>query len=94
MARGIYKIINLINNKFYVGSAEIFARRKRIHWWRLRRGDHSNAKLQAAWNKYGESAFVFAVVEEVQDKENLLAAENRWLEPVPCAGRCGGGMGA
>ena len=80
MARGIYKIINLINNKFYVGSAEIFARRKRIHWWRLRRGDHSNAKLQAAWNKYGEASFIFVVVEECSDDVDILAAENVWLK--------------
>ena len=80
MARGIYKIINVVNNKFYVGSAEVFARRKRLHWWGLRRGDHANAKLQAAWNKYGESAFTFVVVEEYGPEVDILAAENVWLK--------------
>lgn len=80
MARGIYKIINVINNKFYVGSAEDFARRKRIHWWKLRRGDHPNKYLQAAWKKYGETSFVFVIVEEHGDGVDILAAENVWLK--------------
>lgn len=79
MARCIYKIINAINNKFYVGSAVNFDKRKKRHIWRLRRGDHINKRLQAAWNKYGEPAFVFVVVEEVADDADLLAAENVWL---------------
>jgi group I intron endonuclease len=80
MARGIYKIINVINNKFYVGSAENFTRRKRIHWWMLRRGTHGNKHLQAAWGKYGEQAFTFVIVEELPEGVDVLAAENIWLK--------------
>lgn len=76
---GIYKIINAVNNKFYVGSAVDFKQRKARHWWRLRRGDHSNKHLQAAWIKYGEAAFTFVVVQEIVDLNELLAAENVWL---------------
>lgn len=80
MGMGIYKIINVINNKFYVGSAVSFSRRKTRHFSELRTNKHSNSKLQNAWNKYGEQAFVFAIVEEVQDKALLLGVENRWLK--------------
>lgn len=80
MARGIYKIINVVNNKFYVGSAVDFARRKRVHWSRLRRGNHSNKHLQSAWNKYGETSFVFVIVEEHGVDVDILAAEDVWLE--------------
>ena len=80
MKGGIYKIINVLNNKFYVGSAVDFKRRKRIHWWRLRRGDHSNKHLQAAWNKYGEKAFTFVIVEEHPEGADILSAENTWLK--------------
>jgi len=80
MARGIYKIINVINNKFYVGSAEDFTRRKRVHWWMLRRGDHANKHLQAAWAKYGEQAFTFVIVEELPPEADVLVAENVWLK--------------
>ena len=77
--RCIYKIINAVNNKFYVGSAVNYEKRKARHLWRLRRGDHANKHLQAAWNMYGEMAFVFAVVEVVPEEQDLLAAENVWL---------------
>jgi group I intron endonuclease len=80
MGMGIYKIINVVNNKFYVGSAVNFSRRKARHFSELRHNRHNNRWLQASWNKHGESAFVFAIVEEVQDKELLLEVENRWLK--------------
>ena len=79
MTQCIYKIINAINNKFYVGSAVNFQKRKARHLWRLKRGDHANKHLQAAWAKYGEQAFVFVIVQEVPEGEDLLAAENVWL---------------
>ena len=79
MTRCIYKIINVINNKFYVGSAINFEKRKARHLWRLRRGDHANKHLQAAWQKHGEQAFVFAIVQTVAENEDILAAENVWL---------------
>jgi group I intron endonuclease len=80
MARGIYKIINVVNNKFYVGSAVDLKRRKARHFSELRTGRHNNRHLQAAWVKYGEQAFVFVVVEEVSPDADLLAAENVWLK--------------
>ena len=80
MKMGIYKIINVVNNKFYIGSAVNFSRRKTRHFSELRTNKHNNSKLQNAWNKYGETSFVFAVVEEVQDKALLLEVENRWLK--------------
>lgn len=81
MPRCIYKIINVVNNKFYVGSAVDFKKRKSRHIWRLKRGDHANKHLQAAWIKYGESAFAFCVVQLVEDpSEDLLSVENIWLK--------------
>jgi group I intron endonuclease len=80
MGMGIYKIINVINNKFYVGSAVNFSRRKARHFSELRHNKHNNRWLQASWNKHGEQAFVFVVVEEVIDKALLLEVENRWLK--------------
>lgn len=80
MAQGIYKIINIKNNKFYVGSAVDFTSRKRRHWWALRSQRHPNKHLQSAWNKYGEDAFKFVIVEELPDGSDILAAENAWLK--------------
>ena len=80
MNQGIYKIINVVNNKFYVGSAVNLRKRKSRHFSELRTGKHKNRHLLAAWNKYGEQAFVFVMVEEVEDRALLLEAENRWLK--------------
>lgn len=79
MARGIYKIINIVNNKFYVGSAVDLKRRKTRHFSELRSNKHNNRHLQAAWNKYGEQSFVFVVLEELAADADLLTAENVWL---------------
>lgn len=75
----IYKIRNVVNQKFYVGSTTNMKERARTHRNRLRRGKHHAAHLQAAWNKYGEECFVFEVVEEVPTVELLRPVEDRWL---------------
>ena len=44
----IYRITNMANGKYYIGSAESFARREWQHKYDLRRGVHKNPRLQAA----------------------------------------------
>jgi group I intron endonuclease len=75
----IYKIINTTNGKFYVGSTTNTRERFRTHRKRLRTGKHHAAHLQAAWNKYGEAAFIFHVIEEIPLDQSLQEAENVWL---------------
>jgi group I intron endonuclease len=75
----IYKIRNVVNGKFYVGSAVDTRTRFRQHRRLLRRGKHHCRHLQAAWNKYGEDAFKFEVVEHVSSHELLETAEDKWL---------------
>ena len=75
----IYKIVNTVNGKFYVGSTHNQYERFRTHRNKLRGNRHHCAHLQAAWNKYGESAFVFHVVERVSDISLLQEAEDKWL---------------
>jgi group I intron endonuclease len=56
---GIYQIRNALNGHCYIGqSVDLFARLDR-HRGLLRAGSSHNRHLQAAWNKYGEAAFVF-----------------------------------
>lgn len=75
----IYKIINTVNGKFYVGSTTNTRERFRTHRSRLRRGKHHAKHLQAAWNKYGEEAFIFHVIETIPEGQSLHAAEDCWL---------------
>jgi len=79
MTNAIYKIINLENQKFYVGSTNNIKVRFRQHRKLLRGNRHHSKHLQAAWNKYGEDKFVFVVVEEVEHKDALKAIEERYL---------------
>lgn len=76
----IYKIINTVNNKFYVGSTTNTVERFRTHRKRLRNNKHHAKHLQAAWNKYGEDAFVFHVIETIPEGQSLQAAEDVWLQ--------------
>jgi group I intron endonuclease len=75
----VYKIRNVTNQKFYVGSTINMKERTRTHRNKLRRGAHHTPHLQAAWNKYGEECFVFEVIEEVPSVDVLQAAEDVWL---------------
>ena len=79
MSQVIYKIINLVNDKFYVGSTNNKNERFRTHRNKLRRGVHHCAHLQASWNKYGEEKFAFKVIAHVPDGESLQDAEDAWL---------------
>ena len=45
----------------------------------MRRGDHVNAHLQAAWNKYGGENFEFTVL-ELTERSDLLRAEQDWID--------------
>lgn len=66
MKSGIYRIVNLFNGKFYIGSAIDIERRKKEHFNQLNKNKHYNIHLQCAYNKYGEQNFIFEVLEKCQ----------------------------
>jgi len=55
---GIYKIINIINNRLYIGSSVNIRRRWLEHKRLLSKGKHENNLLQNSWDKHGENCFV------------------------------------
>ncbi len=77
---GIYAIRNITNNKRYVGSTNDFRNRWRQHSQDLRKGEHNNIKLQRAWNKYGETNFVFETLEicSSENDQEMLEKEYFW----------------
>jgi len=79
---GVYQIRNKINGKVYIGSSVNVPSRWESHRRELRRGVHKNQYLQNAWIKYGEKKFVFSLIEEVTDVEELLLREQFWLDTI------------
>lgn len=68
--KGIYKILNLKNNKVYIGKCENFIKRQKEHLKLLRKNKHFNIHLQYAFNKYNEDNFKFILIEECDDLNN------------------------
>lgn len=75
---GIYKIVNLVNNKVYVGQSNWINKRIGVHKRFLRANKHCNVHLQNAYNKYGEQNFIFDVIEYCSE-DKLNEREQYWI---------------
>lgn len=80
---GIYKILNTITNKVYIGSAVDCNRRFIEHRKNLKANDHRNSYLQNAYNKYGLDAFQFIVIEACETSK-LIELEQSWINWTKC----------
>lgn len=78
---GVYSITNKVNNKRYIGSSTNLGRRKTSHFTCLRKGKGHNQHLQYSYNKFGESSFIFAVIEYCT-KEELLVREQFYVDTL------------
>lgn len=79
---GIYKIINVINNKYYIGSSFNIKKRIRKHFELLKRNKHHSTHLQNAYNKYGKNVFKIEVL-EICNRNNILYIEQKYLDNIP-----------
>jgi len=79
MTSGIYEIRNSKSVNRYVGSSVDLRRREWDHFDSLRKGQHRNAHLQNAFNKYGENAFSFHIILECFPEE-LLRQEQEQID--------------
>ena len=81
MTSGIYQITNRTNGKRYIGSAVNIRKRWQEHLSTLRRGRHYNRHLQRAFTRYGETAFLFDVLESAEP-EVLIVREQHYLDTL------------
>lgn len=77
---GIYKIINKINNKYYVGSSVNVKKRLRDHRSKLNHNKHPNLHLQAAFVLYGKENFNYVIVEQNIPQNELFLIEQKYLD--------------
>ena len=83
---GIYKIINLTNNKVYIGSSTFIQSRLRLHKSHLNRNIHANKHLQSSYNKYGKDNFQFIIIEEC-GLDCLIDREQYWIDFLNCCNK-------
>jgi hypothetical protein len=84
MVSGIYKIVNLNNNKCYIGSSRNIKDRWRRHKKDLKNNCHHSIILQRSYNKHGKTKFSYEII-ELCEVDKLLEREQHYiieLEPV------------
>lgn len=94
---GIYQIKNTINNKILVGSTKNLKTINGIKFMLETNVYTTNKELQKEWNQYGKEAFMIDILEKVKkkdepyfnEKEALLALEEKWLEKLQPYGERG-----
>jgi group I intron endonuclease len=79
MKIGVYKIKNLKNGKFYIGSSRDMDLRFKSHIYRLKANSHHCKHLQASFNKHGVDAFDFEIVEIADSIEDAMLHEEKLL---------------
>ena len=78
---GIYQITNQVNGKRYIGSSVCIETRWRVHLTALRDGTHHSLYLQRVFNKYGEEAFAFEILEKIK-KEQCIQREQHYFDTL------------
>lgn len=88
----IYKIVNTVNGKSYIGSTVDFDKRVNTHKNELKRNNHINPYLQNSYNKYGD---VFRyIIFRYCDAKDLHKLEKHYIQkynPEYNIGGVGGG---
>ena len=90
MQYNLYKIVNLVNNKIYVGkTSQTVEKRWKDHCYEARRWQKCqetntpfgyNTRLYPAMNKYGYENFKIILIEEVSNLEELNKQEKYWID--------------
>lgn len=78
---GVYQIRNLLDEKVYIGSAKEFRKRAYGHSRLLRKGQHHNKHLQAAFDRDCEENFIFEVLEVVEGDRSIYSkTEQQYID--------------
>lgn len=78
---GVYRILNSVTGKMYVGGTVHLQRRWNCHLHYLRKNKYQNEKLQRSFDKHGESAFAFEILERC-GLDLVLSREQFYLDEL------------
>lgn len=74
---GVFQIRNTVNQKIFVGSStDLDAIWNRIRS-ELKFGNYPNIDLQKDWNSFGEENFVFEILSEIKQEDNVQTVNYR-----------------
>lgn len=76
---GLYAIVNLVNQKVYIGRTRNVWDRYLEHGRALERGAHANSHLQSSYAKYGKDNFEFIPLFYALDEDLLMKWETRYM---------------
>lgn len=76
---GVYKIVNNVNKKVYIGQSINIKARWKDHINSLNRKDSHCTILQRAWDKYGEENFSFEIL-ELCPEDMLDEIETKYID--------------
>jgi len=82
----IYRIVNSVNNKCYVGQTTVFRKRLSKHYGALSNNKHVSLYLQRSFNKHGVDNFYVEIL-EVTTKELICEREIYWIEKFDSSNR-------
>jgi len=77
----IYKITNMVNGDFYIGSTQNLVKRYYTHLYDIRKNRNSCIRLIRAVNKYKEENFIFEIIEKCSI-HNLLPREQYYIDTL------------
>jgi len=94
---GVFQIRNTANEKIFIDSSLNIPGKINRHRFELKAGLHRSKSLQADWNKQGETAFEFEILEPVEPREDpdydyasdVKFLEDLWLEKLEPYGDTG-----
>ena len=71
----IYKIVNIVNGKVYIGQTTNYSTRMQSHFKLLKKGKHFNNHLQYSYNLYGEDNFKTEIIDIANNQKELNEKE-------------------
>lgn len=78
--KGIYSILNLKENKYYIGQSRNCENRFLLHIGELNKNKHYNSNLQNDWNKYGSALFEFKIIDKCKTNSELNKKEKYYIK--------------